>query len=99
MNVLNAAYEWLCRRRRDYSANADMWSLRRRWSRENEQIKDVLQSGGRFIVLLLFQLDEFSPRHSITSSARASSVAGMSMLSVLAVLRKRCKKTFITMSF
>jgi len=45
------------------------------------------------------QLDEFSPRHSITSSARASSVAGMSMLSVLAVLRKRCKKTFITMSF
>ncbi len=29
-DVLDAAYEWLCRRRRDYSTNADVWSLRRR---------------------------------------------------------------------
>jgi hypothetical protein len=27
--VLDAAYEWLCRRRREYSANADVWSKRR----------------------------------------------------------------------
>jgi RNA-directed DNA polymerase len=24
-DVLDSAYEWLCRRRRDYSANADVW--------------------------------------------------------------------------
>jgi SAM-dependent methyltransferase len=29
--VLDAAYEWLCRRRRDYSANADVWGFRRDW--------------------------------------------------------------------
>jgi len=26
-DVLDSAYEWLCRRRRDYSANADVRSL------------------------------------------------------------------------
>jgi hypothetical protein len=30
-DVLDTAYEWLCRRRRDYSANSDVWSLRRCW--------------------------------------------------------------------
>jgi hypothetical protein len=26
-HVLDMAYEWLCRRRRDYSANSDVWAL------------------------------------------------------------------------
>jgi hypothetical protein len=30
-DVLDGAYEWLCRRRRDYSANFDVWALRRCW--------------------------------------------------------------------
>jgi len=30
-DVLDSAYEWLCRRRRDYSANSDIWNFRRRW--------------------------------------------------------------------
>ena len=25
--VLDSAYEWLCRRRRDYSANSDVWAF------------------------------------------------------------------------
>jgi hypothetical protein len=27
-DVLDCAYEWLCRRRRDYSADSDVWALR-----------------------------------------------------------------------
>jgi hypothetical protein len=27
--VLNSAYEWLCRARRDYPASADIWNFRR----------------------------------------------------------------------
>lgn len=38
-DVLYTAYEWLCRRRRDHSANSDVWALRRCWPREKEQIK------------------------------------------------------------
>ena len=30
--VLDAAYEWLCRCRRDYSANAAVWTFRREWT-------------------------------------------------------------------
>jgi hypothetical protein len=43
--VLDRAYVWLCRRRRDYSANSDVWSFRRRWPSEREQIKDELRAG------------------------------------------------------
>ena len=51
-DVLDTAYEWLCRRRRDYSANADVWSLRRRWDDEKERIKSDLVAGDyRFSLL------------------------------------------------
>jgi hypothetical protein len=33
-HVLDTAYEWLCRRRRDYSANSDVWAFRRDWQAE-----------------------------------------------------------------
>jgi hypothetical protein len=44
-DVLDRAYAWLCRRRRDYSANADVSSFRWDWSREKQEIKDELQAG------------------------------------------------------
>jgi hypothetical protein len=44
-DVLDSAYRWLCRRRRDYSANADVWAFRRSWPREKEQIADQLRAG------------------------------------------------------
>jgi RNA-directed DNA polymerase len=51
-DVLNAAYEWLCRRRRDYSANSDVWGFRRCWPREKESIKRELHAGSfRFSLL------------------------------------------------
>ena len=51
-DVLDSAYEWLCRRRRDYSANSDVWALRRNWPCEKETIKRELLSGNyRFSLL------------------------------------------------
>ena len=41
-DVLESAYEWLCRRRWDYSANSDIWSFRRCWQREKLRIKGEL---------------------------------------------------------
>ena len=46
-DVLDSAYEWLCRRRRDYSANSDVWVLRRCWPREKGQIKSEMDHGWR----------------------------------------------------
>jgi RNA-directed DNA polymerase len=51
-DVLDSAFEWLCRRRRDYSANSDVWEFRRRWQREKVQIKDDLLSGNYRFALL-----------------------------------------------
>lgn len=43
--VLNTAYAWLCKRRRDYPANADIWSFRRRWPAEKGRIQADLCAG------------------------------------------------------
>ena len=58
-DVLDSAYEWLCRRRRDYSANSDVWALRRNWPREKETIKRELLSGNyRFSLLTRITLKD-----------------------------------------
>src|SRR5271154_862137 len=51
-DVLDGAYAWLCRRRRDYSANSDIWNLRRCWQREKERVKDELLLGNHRFSLL-----------------------------------------------
>lgn len=38
--ILEQAYEWLCKRREDYSHNDDVWKVRYRWT----EIKPVLQA-------------------------------------------------------
>ena len=38
-DVLNAAYEWLCRARRDYPASADIWNFRHNWQNERNRIR------------------------------------------------------------
>lgn len=38
----DAAFDRLCRRRLNYSANADVWALRRCWSREKQIIRNEL---------------------------------------------------------
>ncbi len=36
-DVLDTAYDWLCKRRIDYPPNADIWAFRRRWPREKDR--------------------------------------------------------------
>jgi hypothetical protein len=43
--VLDAAYAWLCRRRRDWPANADIWSFRQRWPEAKAQLRAELRAG------------------------------------------------------
>jgi hypothetical protein len=50
--VLDAAFDWLCRRRLNYSANADVWALRRNWSREKQIIRNELAAGDYRFALL-----------------------------------------------
>lgn len=40
--VLDEAYAWLCHRRRDYPANADIWPFRRNWNVEKRRVQDNL---------------------------------------------------------
>ena len=43
--VLYAVYSWLCKRRRDYPADADVWSFRRDWAEEKRRIQAELSAG------------------------------------------------------
>jgi RNA-directed DNA polymerase len=43
--VLDAAFAWLCRRRRDWPASADIWSLRHRLPEEKAQLQSELRAG------------------------------------------------------
>ena len=40
--VLGTAYDWLCQRRRDYPADADVWSFRQAWPEEKDKFKAAL---------------------------------------------------------
>lgn len=43
--ILDEAYAWLCHRRRDYPANADIWSFRRNWTDEKRRVRQDLLAG------------------------------------------------------
>ena len=43
--ILDDAYAWLCHRRRDYPANADVWSFRRDWAFEKRRLQAELRDG------------------------------------------------------
>ena len=43
--VLDAAFAWLCKRRRDYPADADVWDFRRKWPTEKAHIRAALLAG------------------------------------------------------
>jgi RNA-directed DNA polymerase len=43
--VLDGAFAWVCRRRRDWPADADIWSFRRTWLDEKQRVKAALLSG------------------------------------------------------
>ena len=43
--VMDEAYEWLCQTRINYSANADIWDLRKNWSLVQPQLQRQLLIG------------------------------------------------------
>jgi RNA-directed DNA polymerase len=50
--ILDAAYTWLCARRRDYLANSDVWSFRRDWTLEKQRIRSDLLAGRYHFTLM-----------------------------------------------
>lgn len=44
-DVIDRAYDWLCKCRRDYPASADVWWLRRNWRSEKARLVGDLKSG------------------------------------------------------
>lgn len=56
--VIDAAYAWLCRQRRDWPADTGIWDLRFRWCRDKQRIQAVLQRGDY----------PFSPMSRVTKS-------------------------------
>ncbi len=54
-DVLDTAYDWLCRRRRAYPADADVWSFRQAWAQEKNKLKEAL-AAGRFRFGLLARI-------------------------------------------
>ena len=54
-DVLDTAYGWLCRRRQNYPADADVWSFRQTWAQEKDKLKAML-AAGRFRFGLLTRI-------------------------------------------
>ena len=50
--MLGTADGWLCRRRRDYRADAEVWSFRQRWPAEKDRLKIELSARRFFFGLL-----------------------------------------------
>lgn len=44
-DVLDAAYRWLSRSRRDYPASADIWNFRRDWESQKNEVRNELRAG------------------------------------------------------
>ena len=38
-DILESAYTWLCKRRRNYPDHADVWNFRRNWQREIARLR------------------------------------------------------------
>ncbi len=53
--VLDNAFARLCKRRRNYPADADVWSFRQRWPAEKDRLKAEL-AAGRFRFGLLTRI-------------------------------------------
>ena len=43
--TLDAAFVWLCKRRRDYPDHADVWDFRRHWPAEKARLRSDLSTG------------------------------------------------------
>ncbi len=44
-SVIDTAYDWLCKRRKDYSHNDEVWDIRFRWSELKPHLQKTLLAG------------------------------------------------------
>jgi len=44
--MLDRAYQWMCERRKDYSANSDVWDVRWKWHDIKPRLRERLVEGG-----------------------------------------------------
>ncbi len=44
-SVIDCAYDWLCKRRKDYSHNDEVWDIRFRWSEVKPRLQKTLLAG------------------------------------------------------
>lgn len=56
--VIDEAWNWLCKRRRDYPPSADIWWLRNNWDHEKHSFCRLLEKGDY----------QFEPLHKVTRS-------------------------------
>ena len=43
--ILDLAYDWVCKRRREYSHNSDIWDLKRNWKEIKPSVQQALLAG------------------------------------------------------
>ena len=41
--VIDAAYEWLCEKRKHYHFNSDVWQVRRWWHEKKPQLQGLIR--------------------------------------------------------
>ena len=80
--VLDTAFAWLCKRRHDYPAHADVWHFRRHWREEKARLHAELLAGRyRFGLLSRVELtdgeeiDLWSARDAVVLKALAMVLA------------------------
>ncbi len=44
-SVIDSAYDWLYKRRRDYSHNDEVWDIRFRWSEFRPHLQKTIRAG------------------------------------------------------
>ena len=76
--ILDSAYAWLCKRRRNYPDHADVWNFRRHWQREIARLRQELREGSYRLGLLSRttlengeEVDLFSARDALFMKALA----------------------------
>lgn len=67
--MLEEAFAWVCRQRRDWPPNVDIWWLRRDWPAEKRRLQDTLLSG-RFTFGLLDRVSKVDGSEADLRSAR-----------------------------
>jgi hypothetical protein len=98
-SVLDAAFTWLCKRRRDYPDHADVWEFRRNWPQEKDRIRTELPSGRyRFGLLTRItlangdEIDLWSARDALVLKALAITLSKYLPVSLCCThVRGRCR--------